>query len=71
MGLQDQLLNAAVSQLFKHYDKDESGGLDPAELNNAVRFVLEKLKFEFVVSESMIEKAISGVDKDHNGEVSK
>lgn len=67
MGLQDHILNAAVSQLFKHYDKDESGGLDPAELNNAIRFVLDRLKLEFVISESIIEKAISQVDKDQNG----
>ena len=71
MGLSDHALNAAVSQLFKHYDKDESGSLDASELQSMVQFLSETAGFDLPANDFIIKRALKAIDKDENGEVSK
>ena len=75
MGWRQKLTDAASKKgfdaLFKLFDKDMSGELDPKELSELLTVAIKQAGGAFTVSEAQVSMLVKAADADHDGNLSK
>lgn len=71
MPYTDDQIRAAVISLFKKYDKDNSGYVEHAEVNNMCNDLAKELGSKQQYSPNQINSVLSTLDRNQDGRVTK
>lgn len=71
MPYTDDQIRAAVISLFKKYDKDNSGYVESAEVNNMCNDLAKELGSKQQYSPNQINSVLSTLDRNQDGRVTK
>lgn len=71
MPYTDDQIRAAVISLFKKYDKDNSGYVESAEVNNICNDLAKELGSKQQYSPNQINSILSTLDRNQDGRVTK
>lgn len=71
MPYTDDQIRAAVISLFKKYDKDNSGYVESAEVNNMCNDLAKELGSKQQYSPNQINSILSTLDRNQDGRVTK
>lgn len=67
----DEIINKCIDEIWKNYDKDNSGFLDKQEAKNFIKNTLSEMGEDGEFSEADFEACFREFDKDGNGAISR
>lgn len=71
MGITDDQIRGAVINLFKRYDKDNSGYVEKSEITNLCNDLQRELNSKKQFTKDQVEDILNSLDKNQDGRVTK